>query len=146
MVTAKIVRHRHKYHHYMNDDLKDVREETFFKIVFSEPSEMDLFKEWIAKHDGEYNYNKEESKQEGKFPKVPMFHDEICWCDIMTYYLLHVSGYSFHSVIEPYKGEIYVKENAAQIQPVVDAEEETTAAPQRQQLTDKEMEFVGNPS
>ena len=111
MMTAKIIRHRHKYHHYMNDDLKEVTEETFFKIVFSEPAEMDLFKGWIAKHDGEYNYNKEESKQEGTFPKVPMFHDEICWCDIMTYYLLHVAGYSFHSTIDPYKGEVYFKDN-----------------------------------
>lgn len=110
MITAKIIRHRHKYHHYMNDDLKEVTEETFFKIVFSEPAEMDLFKAWIAKHDGEYKYNKELSKQEGKFPKVPMFHDEICWCDIMTYYLLHVSGYSFHTTIDPYKGEVYTRD------------------------------------
>lgn len=109
MNTAKIIRHRHKYHHYMNDDLKEVKEETHFKIVFSEPAEFDRFREWIKQHDGEYNYNKEESRQEGKFPKVPMFHDEICWCDIMTYYIMHVAGYSFHSTIDPYKGEVYIK-------------------------------------
>jgi hypothetical protein len=144
MLTAKIIRHRHKYHHYMNDDLKSVKEETFFKIVFSEPSEMDLFKAWIAKHDGEYNYNKEESKQEGKFPKVPMFHDEICWCDIMTYYLLHVSGYSFHSVIEPYKGEVYVKESATQ--PSAESTTESAETTSKPHLEDKETEYIGNPS
>jgi hypothetical protein len=112
MTTAKIIRHRHKYHHYLNDDLKSVKEETFFKIVFSEPGEMELFKEWIRQHDGEYNYNKSESRQDGKFPKVKFFEDEICWCDIMTYYLMHVAGYKFYSTIHPYKGEVYIKENA----------------------------------
>ena len=110
MHTAKIIRHRHKFHHYMNDDLKSVTEETHFKIVFSEPAEFDQFREWIKQHDGEYNYNKEESKQEGKFPEMPIFHDEICWCDIMTYYLLHVVQYKFYATIDPYKGEVYIKE------------------------------------
>lgn len=111
MKTAKIIRHRHKFHHYMNDDLKSVTEETFFKIVFSEPVEMDLFKEWIKKNGGLYDYNKEESKQEGKMPPAvdDLFKDEICWCDIMTYYLLHVAGYSYHSSLHPYKGEVYIK-------------------------------------
>jgi len=45
MYTAKIIRHRHKFHHYMNDDLKEVKEETHFKIVFSEPAEFDRFRE-----------------------------------------------------------------------------------------------------
>ena len=40
MHTAKIIRHRHKYHHYLNDDLKDVKEDTHFKIIFSDPSEL----------------------------------------------------------------------------------------------------------
>ena len=111
MYTAKIIRHRHKFHHYLNDDLKDVKEETHFKIVFSHPDEMDKFKAWIEKNKGEYNYNKEESKQEGKIPKKvdEMYEDEICWCDIMTYYLLHVAGYNYHSSIHPYKGEVYTK-------------------------------------
>jgi hypothetical protein len=111
MYTAKIIRHRHKHHHYINDDLKYVKEETFFKIVFSAPAEMDLFVNWIAKNGGEYNYNKEECRQEGKMPPAVdnLFKDEICWCDIMTYYLLHVAGYSFHSSIHPYKGETYIK-------------------------------------
>jgi hypothetical protein len=38
-----------------------------------------------------------------------LFKDEICWCDIMTYYLLHIAGYSYHSSIHPYKGEVYIK-------------------------------------
>ena len=109
MTTAKIIRHRHKYHHYMNDDLKDVREETFFKIVFSDPKEFDLFQEWCLDNEGEYDYDKEQSCQRGSLPQLEIFKDEICWCDIMTYYLVHVAGFSFHSVIEPYKGEVYVK-------------------------------------
>ncbi len=111
MNTAKIIRHRHKIHHYINEDLKSVNEETFFKIVFSHPSEMDLFKDWIERNGGLYEYNKEESRQEGKMPKAvdKLVEDEICWCDIMTYYLLHVAGYSYHSSIHPYKGEVYIK-------------------------------------
>jgi hypothetical protein len=110
MITAKIMRHRHKFHHYINDDLKDVKEETFFKIVFSDPDELKLFEAWIKKHEGKYKYNKDECKQEGTFPKVPFFEEEICWCDIMTYYLLHVAGYRFYSTIHPYKGEVYIKD------------------------------------
>ena len=34
MNTAKIIRHRHKIHHYLNDDIKSVEEDTHFKIVF----------------------------------------------------------------------------------------------------------------
>lgn len=112
MHVAKIIRHRHKYHHYMNDDLKEVKEDTHFKIVFSSPAEMDKFKQWIEVNGGEYNYNKEESRQEGKMPKSVdnLFHDEICWCDIMTYYLIHIAGYKFYSTIHPYKGEVYIRE------------------------------------
>ena len=95
----------------MNDDLKDVKEETHFKIVFSHPHEMAKFCEWIAKNGGEYKYDKENSCQAGKFPKVELYEDEICWCDIMTYYLLHVDSYEFFSTIEPYKGEVYVKKD-----------------------------------
>ncbi|MDT3402506.1 hypothetical protein [Mucilaginibacter terrae] len=52
MYTSKIIRHRHKFHHYLNDDLKEVKEETHFKIVFSDPAEFDLFREWIKQHEG----------------------------------------------------------------------------------------------
>ena len=99
MRTAKIIRHRHKYHHYMNDDLKDVREETFFKIVFSDPAELEQFEKWCVTNNGLYDYDKENSCQRGSLPKIEIFKDEICWCDIMTYYLLQVSGYRFHSSI-----------------------------------------------
>ena len=53
-------------------------EETFFKIVFSEPSEMDLFKLWIERNGGVYDNNKEESWQQGKMPKAvdKLFQDE----------------------------------------------------------------------
>lgn len=107
--TAKIIRHRHKHHHYLNDDLKSVTEETHFKIVFSHPSEMDLFTEWCKQHDGEYDYDKPNSCQRGTLPQVETFREEICWCDLMTYYLVE-SGYRYHSSIHPYKGEVYVKE------------------------------------
>ena len=33
MDTAKIIRHRHKYHHYLNDDLKSVKEEKEFSKI-----------------------------------------------------------------------------------------------------------------
>lgn len=93
----------------MNDDLKDVREETFFKIVFSDPSEFELFKQWCITHNGLYDYDKDQSCQRGSLPQLDNFKDEICWCDIMAYYLLHVAGYRFDTIIEPYKGEVYVK-------------------------------------
>ncbi len=110
MYTAKIIRHRHKIHHYVNDDLKSVSEEAQFKIIFSHPQEMADFEKWCKHHKGEYIYDKENSRQTGKFPEIDVFKDEICWCDIMTYYLLHVSNYSYHSSIHPYKGEVYTKE------------------------------------
>ncbi|HUR09861.1 MAG TPA: hypothetical protein VM012_00745 [Flavitalea sp.] len=107
--TAKIIRHRHKYHHYMNDDLKEIKEETYFKIVFSAPVEFEKFRKWCVENDGVYDYDKENSCQRGSLPKIEAFKDEICWCDIMTFYLLHIAGYEYHSSISPYKGEVYVK-------------------------------------
>lgn len=93
----------------MNDDLKSVKEETFFKIVFSAPVEMEKFKKWVKDNDGVYDYDKENSCQRGSLPKIEAFKDEICWCDIMTFYLLHIADYDFHSSILPYKGEVYIK-------------------------------------
>jgi hypothetical protein len=110
MFSAKIIRHRHKYHHYMNSDLKDVREEVHFKIVFSHPDEMRRFEDWCKKHKGNYDYDKENSCQLGKMPKLKIFEGENCWCDIMSFYLLHEAGYSYHSSLEPYKGEVYLRE------------------------------------
>lgn len=109
MKTAKIIRHRHKYHHYINDDLKSVKEETHFKIIFSDPADFEIFKKWCIQHEGEYDYDKDNSCQRGTLPKLDIFRDEICWCDIMGYYLLHVAGYQFYSTIHPYKGEVYIK-------------------------------------
>jgi len=110
MTTAKIIRHRHKYHHYLNNDLKEVREDTHFKILFSDPAEMQKFRLWCLSNKGVYDYDKEQSCQKGKLPQLDNFPDEICWCDIMTYYLLHVAGYKFECNIHPYKGEVYTKE------------------------------------
>jgi len=110
MTTAKIIRHRHRFHHYINDDLKAVSEDVHFKIVFSDPAEMDLFEAWCIKNKGKYDYDKDENKQKGKTPKLKIFKGQgICYCDIMQYFLLHVAGYVFHSAIMPYKGEIYIK-------------------------------------
>ena len=110
MLIAKIIRHRHKHHHYVNDDLKSVAEEVHFKIVFSHPDEMNNFKKWCKQNKGSYEYDKENSCQKGKLPQLKIFKDEICWCDIMTYYLLHVVNYKYHSSIHPYRGEVYFKE------------------------------------
>jgi hypothetical protein len=110
MYVAKIIRHRHKHLHYMNNDLKSVTEDTHFKIIFSHPDESEHFEEWCKENKGEYDYDKENSMQKGKLPEIEIFYDEICWCDIMTYYLLHVAGYRYHSALAPYKGEVYVKE------------------------------------
>ena len=109
MYIAKIIRHRHKFYHYMNQDLKDVKEETHFKIIFSHPDEMQKFKKWCLLHKGKYDYDKENSLQKGKFPIINLFKDEICWCDVMTYYLLHIANYEYHSALSPYKGEVYLK-------------------------------------
>jgi hypothetical protein len=110
MHTAKIIRHRHKIHHYINDDLKSVKEETYFKIIFSAPDELIAFEKWCQENGGDYDYDKDNSCQRGKLPVLEQFKEEHCWCDIMGYYLLHVAGYSFHSTIHPYKGEVYVKQ------------------------------------
>jgi len=95
----------------MNDDLKSVREDTHFKIIFSHPEEMEKFERWCVDNKGKYEYDKHNSCQVGTFPKVEIFKEEICWCDLMTYYLMHVAGYTYHSAISPYKGEVYVKDN-----------------------------------
>lgn len=81
MYTAKIIRHRHKRHHYINDDLKSVEEETHFKILFSHPDEMGEFEKWCKQHNGDYVYDKENSCQKGTFPQLEIFKEEICWCD-----------------------------------------------------------------
>jgi len=109
MIIAKIIRHRHKHHHYINDDLKEVKEVVHYKITFSDPAEMELFKIWCVKNKGIYDYDKNHSCQNGKLPKIKAFKDEICWCDIMAYYLIHIAHYKFMSTIHPYKGEVYYK-------------------------------------
>ena len=112
MYTAKIIRHRHKYHHYLNDDLKSVKEETHFKIVFSHPDELLHFENWCEANKGKYVYDKDQSCQRGTLPEITAFKEEICWCDIMSYYLLHIARYKYHSSIHPYKGEVYTRKKA----------------------------------
>jgi hypothetical protein len=107
---AKIIRHRHKYHHYINDDLKAISEDVHFKIIFSDPAEETAFEQWCIKNKGKYKYNKDESKQEGKMPKLKELKSvDACWCDVMGFYLTKIAGYSFHSALQPYRGEVYIK-------------------------------------
>lgn len=109
MHTAKIIRHRHAYHHFINDHLVDVKDVVYYKIIFSDPAEMEAFEKWCEDNGGKYLYDKDNSCQAGEMPKLDIFKgDDICWCDLMTYYLCHVTGYSFYSTIHPYKGEVYV--------------------------------------
>lgn len=111
MTTAKIVRIRHRTEKFKNDERVDIDIQDEFKIVFSNPSEMKLFKDWIEKEGGKYDFDKETGFQLGEMPKPKIFEGEdICWCDLMSYYLLHVQGYKFHSAILPYKGEIYYRD------------------------------------
>ena len=110
MTIAKIIRHRHYWEYSINGTVKSVDEKVEFKIVFSEPSEMRMFEEWVKQNKGEYKYDKEKNEVEGELPKMKIFEpykEGLCWCDIMQYYLLHIAGYEFHSALSPYTGEIY---------------------------------------
>ncbi len=108
--TAKIIRHRHKWVHTLNDDLKGVEEAIYFKIVFSNPQDFDNFCQWVKDNEGEYNFDKDTNTSNGALPTIKEFGDKKnCWCDIMTWYLLEIEKYTFHSVLSPYKGEIYIK-------------------------------------
>lgn len=111
MIIAKIIRHRHRWEHSINGSVKEIEEKNEFKIVFSHPGELRAFEHWCKTNNGEYVYNKEENKNEGKLPELVSFKEDkdLCWCDIMQYYLLHVAGYFFDSALSPYTGEIYHK-------------------------------------
>lgn len=110
MMVAKIIRHRHKNLYYINDDLKTVEERDYYKIVFSQPYEYNLWLQWVKDNKGEYKWDKAALLQDGKMPELKIFEgQEPCYCSIMQYYLLHVAGYEFHSALSPYKGEIYTK-------------------------------------
>lgn len=111
MNTAKIVRIRHREERYKNDELTQIDIEDEFKIVFSHPDEMKVFKEWVVTQGGKYDFDKKSGHHMGEIPPMKDFFgdEDFCWCDIMTYALVHVMGYSFHSALFPYKGEVYVK-------------------------------------
>lgn len=111
MKVAKVIRHRHRWEYSINDVVKSIEERDDFKIVFSDPGELRMFETWCKQNDGEWAYNKTENKMEGKLPTMKIFEQQenLCWCDIFQYYLLHIAGYGFHSVLNPYKGEVYVK-------------------------------------
>ena len=65
---------------------------------------------WVKDNKGEYNWDKEENEQKGTLPVLKKFEgQDICWCDIFTYYLLHLEQWNFYATLSPYKGEIYIK-------------------------------------
>lgn len=114
MKTAKIIRHRHKIVHYVNDEIQSngIFLEEHFKIIFSHQSEEDDFQRWIKVNNGFYKWDKDTKKmsEESKLPDLDVFKDKgDCFCDVASHYFLVVAGYSFHSALSPYKGEIYVK-------------------------------------
>lgn len=110
MKTAKIIRHRHRFEHYINDNLTAAENEVHYKIVFSDPDEFDRFCAWIKDNSGEYKFDKETNRQDGKLPELKIFEGKNpCWCDVCSFYLLELVGYAFHSTTSPYNGEIYHK-------------------------------------
>lgn len=112
MKTAKIIRHRHKWLHTINDDIKGCDEAVYYKIVFSDPRDYDKFIDWVKGNKGEYNYDKETNTSNGNLPELAEFGDKkTCWCEVMSFYLLEVEKYEFNSIIEPYKGEVYWKKD-----------------------------------
>lgn len=110
MKTSKIIRHRHTYHHYMNDHLISVEDQDHWKLIFSDPNEMDRFQLWMKENKGEYVWDKEKNEHKGKTPDLKVFEGkDPCFCDIFTYYLTELAGYTFHSALLPYRIEIYTK-------------------------------------
>jgi hypothetical protein len=103
--VAKIIRHRHINTYTINDRTINVSSEDHYKLTFSDSSEHKKWSEWLATLEADYSWSKAENVSIGRLPK-----DFECWCDVMSYFLLHVHGYKFHSVITPYKGEIFVKD------------------------------------
>lgn len=110
MYTAKIYQYRHEIHHSSNKTLVEIEEWIDYKIVFSHPVERIKFEKWMKDNKGLYKFNKDTSRQEGKLPIVQGFKKgDYCFCDIFTYYLLHVADYLFKDTVSPYKAEIYYK-------------------------------------
>lgn len=102
---AKIYQKRHQ--HTVNGVV--VNDVIHYKIIFSEPSEMKAFEKQVKLDGGRYNFDKDQSIQKGKLPKMSgMKEGDYCWCDYTTNYLLN-AGYEFKESTNPYKCEIYLK-------------------------------------
>lgn len=114
MFTAKLIRHRWEYQQILNGRVNYIEHEDHFKVVFSHPEEYNLFNKWCYENGGSYDWDRAKNKQVGDLPTKAkeLFFEDVGWCDLITYYLLHVAGYSFHSVIADvaFKGEVYTKE------------------------------------
>lgn len=121
MFTAKIIRHRHQTQSILNDRINHIDHEDHFKVIFSHPKEMEAFMKWCKDNGGEYKYNRANNIQEGELPEKikDLFPEDVGWCDLATYFLLHVAGYLFYSTIDgPYKGEVYVRYEIPKEQPI----------------------------
>lgn len=108
MITAKIIRHRHTFKHEINGTLRGIDHEDHYKIVFSDPQWSINFTNWLADHNGIYKWDYETQKvsEVSNLPGEEGLY--YCWCDVFSHFL-SANGFSFHSALSPYKGEVYVK-------------------------------------
>lgn len=113
MQVAKIIRHRHRLEHYLNEVIRKVEEDVHYKILFSDPEEKKRWDAWLEQNGGKYEWNKDQDKvtEDSNLPELKEFEgQDICFCDVFTHYTLNIAGYSFHSTLNPFKGEVYVRD------------------------------------
>lgn len=112
MKTAKIIRHRHKIVHSINDDVKSVYTEDFYKILFSHEEEMQMFLEFVEDNGGKYKWDKETNKttEDSKVPDKGVFEGcNSCMCDVFSMFVSHF-GWEMNFISSPYKFEVWIKE------------------------------------
>lgn len=107
MSTAKIIRHRHTFNHYINDSLVETERFDDYKIIFSDPAEMKRFQIWLKKYKGVYEWD-DEAKEVAEGSKLPDLEGLGCWCAVFAFYM-DIHGWQYHSSLNPYKGEVYTK-------------------------------------
>lgn len=111
MTTATLIRHRHQTQYILNDRIDKIEHEDHFKVVFSHPEMMNEFQQWCIDNGGKYDYNRRTNKQEGELPEKvkELFSEDVGWCDLIEYFLLHVAQFQYHSSIHPFKGKVFTK-------------------------------------